>query len=628
MTNKVSYPYGRWPSPITSQLMAQSGRIHDVFWDEHGALVWAESQPEGTVLRIQPRPEVAPRDLNDMFSVRGRVGFGGGAFSVGGDNVYFVDAATGRLYRQALENGSPEPLTPSFGGGASPCPSPDGRWLIYVHSDGEEDVLAVVDTGGAQWPKKLVFGDDFYMQPAWHPGGEQLAWIAWDHPNMPWDGTRLVLGKFDVQRNELPSLGFAEVIAGDANTAVMQPTFSPDGQTLVYLSDQAGYWHLYAYDLHSRQHRPLTIDQADYGQPAWIQGVRTFTYAPDNLSIITIRFAAGLASLRRIWLGSGETETLEMDERYTWFEQPAVHPDGEQVAVLASGPGRPNCLIVRDAAGNVRQVAGPDPQATPAITFSSPEVITWKGEAKVLIHGLFYRPDGDRYESEGLPPLIVYLHSGPTSQATTAFDLGLQFFTTRGYAVLAVNYRGSTGYGREYWQALQGQWGILDVQDAVSGAHHLISVNEVNKDQMAIMGGSAGGFTVLRTLIEHPGLFRAGICRYPVVNLLPQAEEHFKFEAFYQEKLVGKLPEAAEIYRDRSPLSHADRIRDPLAIFHGDADPVVPYTQSEALVQKLREQKIPHEYYLFPGEGHGFRNPETTAAYYKATLRFLEKYLG
>jgi dipeptidyl aminopeptidase/acylaminoacyl peptidase len=607
--------------------MAQSGRVSDVFYDQSGALVWLENRPEGSVLRVQTSAATEPYDLNADFSPRGLVGFGGGSFSVGGGVAYFVDGATSRIYRQELPGGKTVPITPAYGGAAAPCPSPDGRWLVYVHSDGEEDVLALVDTAGAYWPKKLVSGDDFYMQPAWHPDGEMLVWVAWDHPNMPWNGTRLVLGTLDFSTGDLPSINSATVLAGNASTAVMQPVFSPDGRSLVYLSDRAGVWQLYVYDLQTKEHRRLTTDRADYGQPAWIQGVRTCAMAPDGRSLVALRFEEGSAGLRRVWVESGEVEEIPVADRYTWLEQPAVHPDGEQVAALASGSGQPNCLIVLGPDGEVREMASSNVGAFTGVSFSTPEAITWAGEGGLPIHGLFYPPVGDQFKAPGGPPLIVYVHSGPTSQATTAFDLGLQFFTTRGYAVLAVNYRGSTGYGREYWEALAGQWGVVDVQDVLSGAQHLISAQRVDPGQLAIMGGSAGGYTALRALIEHPGVFRAAVCRYPVVNLLAQAEEHFKFEAHYQDFLIGKLPEAADICRARSPQFHADRIRDPVAIFHGDADPVVSYTQSEALVEVLREKNIPHEYHVFSGEGHGFRAPETIAAYYEAVVDFLERHV-
>jgi dipeptidyl aminopeptidase/acylaminoacyl peptidase len=417
------------------------------------------------------------------------------------------------------------------------------------------------------------------------------------------------------------------VIAGDERTAVMQPVFSTDGRKLVYLSDRAGFWHLYTYDLQTQEHRQLTADRADYGQPAWIQGIRTYAMAPDGQSLFALRFEGGSTGLRRVWLDSGEVETLPLGDRYTWLEQPAVHPDGGALAVLASGPGQPNCLVILDMDGGAHQVANSAAGSFEGISFSTPEAICWPGDGGTLVHGLFYPPAGDQFDAPGAPPLLVYVHSGPTSQATTAFDLGLQFFTTRGYAVLAVNYRGSTGYGREYWEALKGQWGVVDVQDVLSGARHLISAERVDPDQLAILGGSAGGFTALQALIEQPGMFRAALCRYPVVNLLAQAEEDFKFEAHYQDFLIGKLPEAEEICRARSPQFHADRIRDPVAIFHGDADPVVSYTQSGALVEVLREKKIPHEYQVFSGEGHGFRAPETIAAYYDAVVDFLAKYV-
>jgi dipeptidyl aminopeptidase/acylaminoacyl peptidase len=243
------------------------------------------------------------------------------------------------------------------------------------------------------------------------------------------------------------------------------------------------------------------------------------------------------------------------------------------------------------------------------------------------VHGLFFPPHNPAFEGSGVPPLIVTIHGGPTSQVKANFNPRAQFFATRGYAVLEVNYRGSTGYGRPYWEALNGMWGVYDVEDAVSGVRHLADQGLVDGSRAVIMGGSAGGFTVLQALVDHPGFFTAAVCLYGVSNQFTLAAETHKFEARYSDKLLGPLPEAADLYRQRSPIFHADRIQDPVIVFQGEDDQVVPRAQSDEIVASLERRGVPHEYHLYPGEGHGFRKTETIEHYYNAVDRFLKQYV-
>jgi len=243
------------------------------------------------------------------------------------------------------------------------------------------------------------------------------------------------------------------------------------------------------------------------------------------------------------------------------------------------------------------------------------------------VHGLFFPPHNPSFEATGEPPLIVNIHGGPTSQVRAFFNPKAQFFATRGYAFLEVNYRGSTGYGRSYWQALNGAWGVYDVEDALSGARHLADQGLVDGTRLVIMGGSAGGFTVLQSLVDHPGSYKAGVCMYGVANQFTLAAETHKFEARYSDKLLGPLPEAADLYRARSPIFHADKIQDPIIVFQGEDDKVVPQTQSDEIVASLERRNVPHEYHLYAGEGHGFRKTETIEHFYNAVERFLKQYV-
>lgn len=624
-------PYGLWASPLTPQAMAEGLRLTDLAWDTAGGtLVWLEGRGDQGVLVCAPANGDAPRDLTGDRSVRAQVGYGGGDFTVSHGQVYYVEQSSGRLYRQSLAPGAAQPLTPAFGHAAAPAVSPDGRWLVYVHSYEGVDRLAIVDTLGEHWPQWLASGADFYMQPRWHPSGTQLAWIAWDQPQMPWDGTRLYLADVHPAGDRLPALGEPQLVAGSATVAIFQPEFSPDGRALAYITNESGWENLYLYDLASGEHRVLTNEQADLGTPAWLQGRRTYFFGPNGRALYFLRNDGGVHTVWGCDLHNGTTRQLAILADYTWIEQPAVAPDSGELAVIASSATIPKRVVTLGRHGNVPRVRArsvSEAVAPPAL--ATPRPVSWTTADGATAHGLYYPPTGDSGTRSGLPlpPAIVRIHGGPTSQATTVYSPEDQFFATRGYAVLEVNYRGSTGYGRDYVQALRGNWGIYDVEDAVSGARYLVTEGLADERRLVIAGGSAGGYTVLQTLIHHPGVFKAALCLYGVSNLFTLAADTHKFEARYLDSLIGPLPEAQACYRERSPLFYADQIQDPIAIFQGDSDRVVPPDQSEAIVAALRRRGVPHEYHLYAGEGHGWRKRETVMAFFTAVERFLRQYV-
>ncbi len=642
MDKKVIHrQYGLWDSSISAHSMAKGIEFSDVAWGEGVMIAWHEMRADQGAIVLQGDDRQASRDLNSDYSVRAKVGYGGGDFTLGTGFVYFVEAESGRLYRQEVPYGSPQPVTPEFGKCASPGLSPDGRWLLFVHTYEDQDSLAIVDVAGAFWPRKLVSGDDFYMQPVWHPGGEAIAWIAWDQPNMPWDGTYLRLASLRIVEGELPLADNVRTLAGDKSTSIFQPQFSPDGRYLAYTSDATGWWQLYVYDLESEQHRQLTSAAADHGRPAWVQGLRNYSFSPGGKEIIFIRNQMGFANLWRIDLETGGEGKIPLDEVYTNLEQIAVAPNLDQtgklrVALLASGSAITDRVI---------EVTLPPPAPSSQVTsqvhilqrgsaedlspdlYSPTQPITWQGLDSKPVHGLFFPPHNPDFEAGGSPPLIVTIHGGPTSQVRAFFNPRAQYFATRGYAVLEVNYRGSTGYGRPYWQALYGEWGRYDVEDALSGVRHLVDQGLVDGSRTVIMGGSAGGFTVLQSLVDHPGFYKAGVCLYGVANQFTLAADTHKFEASYLDMLLGPLPQAADLYRKRSPIFHADQIQDPLIVFQGEEDVVVPRAQSDEIVASLQRRGIPHEYHLYPGEGHGFRKTGTIEHFYQAVERFLRQYV-
>ncbi len=355
--------------------------------------------------------------------------------------------------------------------------------------------------------------------------------------------------------------------------------------------------------------------------------MRTYTFHPDGKRIFALRNQEGTARLIKIDVDSGEEDELSLGKSYTWLEQIAPSPDGEHFALLASGHHTPARVITLDNSADVRVRQRSTSEVLSPDQYASAKAITWRGMDHETVHGLFYSPHNPHFESSSKPPMVVNIHGGPTSQRRAAFNQEAQFFTTRGYAYLEVNYRGSTGYGRAYWEKLQGNWGIYDVQDAVSGARHLVDQGLVDSDRLVIMGGSAGGFTVLQALEDYSGFFKAGICRYGVANQFSLVAETHKFESHYSDFLLGSLPEAANLYRERSPIFHAEKIQDPLIIFQGEEDKVVPRSQSDEIVASLQRRGVPYEYYLYPGEGHGFRKTETIEDYYQKIDKFLQRYV-
>ena len=642
-------PYGLWPSPFAPRSMGSSVRLSDVQWDAASEqLVWLEHRAGQSVLvAADPRSPDAPRDLTADLAIRARVGYGGGDFAVGAGSVVFVEKS-GRLFRLELAGGQAHPITPAFGNAAAPAIAPNGTCVIYVHSYEDSDVLAIADLNGTRWGQILVRGHDFYMQPCWHPNAKQIAYIAWNHPQMPWDGCTLYLATLhqpERPHSTLPDVAHTQVIAGGESVSIFQPSFSPDGRWLAYISDERGWGQIHLYDMHSGKHHQLTHAHAEHGTPAWVQGLRTYAWSHDSTALYVIRNEQGFGRLFRQSVHGDPAQPISELGDYTWLEQPASHPHQASLALIASSSQIPPRLLLLDGLKPVPPAPLSAHPASPRITprilrrtqsemiaadaLASAQPVTWKASNGATVHGLLYLPPRSttRAPAGDIPPAIIRIHGGPTSQAVASWQRDAQFFATRGFVVLYVNYRGSTGYGRAYMEALRNNWGIIDVEDTISAAHFLSDQHLADPQRLVVMGGSAGGYTVLETLCQAAGTFRAGICSYGVSNLFTLVADTHKFEAHYLDSLIGELPAASEIYRERSPVFHAEQIRDPLAIFQGDEDTVVPRNQSDAIVAALKRNGVPHEYHIFAGEGHGWRKPETIEQFYTAVEAFLRQYV-
>jgi dipeptidyl aminopeptidase/acylaminoacyl peptidase len=647
----IKKAYGTWPSPFSPKSLADSLRLNDVQWDSSGdTLVWHEGHGARGVLVTQTGIQ-APRDMtgSDM-SVRGMVGYGGGDFTVGSGYVYFVGSGA-RIYKQSVSAGTARPITPAFGEAGAPRVSADGKWLLYVHSDGGIDSLALVDTDGTSWPRKIAEGTDFVMQPAWHPAGEYAAFIAWNHPQMPWDGTTLRLLALEYDREGTPSISGGQTIAGDTHTAIFQPEFSPDGLSLAYISDATGWNQLYVYDLAHQNHKQLTTAEVDHGAPGWVQGLHVYGWSADSKSLIYRVSDKGFHSLWRVDVASGKTHRIDGLDQYTDIDQVSVSPRTNQVAFIGSSAKIPPRVVsftfddtlipatlelfsetptiqVLDDSAHIeivrRRATG---ENVPQEQLAQVKSVSWTGHDGEKVYGLYYAPPADRFEGIGAPPLVISVHGGPTDQVTATYSGPAQFFATMGYASLFVNYRGSTGYGKPYMDKLRDSWGIYDVEDCASGASYLASQGLADPKKFIIWGGSAGGYTVLQSLIDKPGFYKVGVCLYGIANQFTLASDTHKFEERYLDSILGALPEAADRYRARSPIFSADKIIDPIIVFQGEDDKVVPKSQSDSIVASLRARGVPHEYHTYPGEGHGWRKPETIEHYYQTVIRFLKQYV-
>jgi dipeptidyl aminopeptidase/acylaminoacyl peptidase len=614
-------PYGFWRSPITSDRIAGAvirlGQValdgEDVYWTElrpaeGGRSVLARRSADGSVTDRTPAP----------FNVRTRVHeYGGGAYVVQDGLLVFAHDADQRLYRQAGEE-APAPITPEGRYRyADLCLDLRRGRLICVREDhtreGQEPVnqLVSVDLKGQTEPAVLASGADFTSTPRLSPDGEWLAWLTWEHPRMPWDGTELWVAKVAADGR----LARAERVAGGPEEAVLQPEWSPDG-LLHFVSDRSGWWNLYR----RGDAEPLVAMDAEFGGPHWIFGQSTYGFA--GTKRIVCAFAQhGTWRLASLDLGSRALTLFDLP----YSEISSVRVAGGRAAFLAASPTDPPSVVTLDLETGrhevLRQATTIEAELRPYL--SVPRAIEFPTEGGLTAHALYYPPHNPDFAApEGeRPPLLVKCHGGPTSATSSALSLSVQYWTSRGFALLDVNYGGSTGYGRAYRERLKGQWGVVDVDDCVNGARYLAEQGLVDRERMAISGGSAGGYTTLAALAFRD-VFSAGASYYGVSDLEALARDTHKFEARYLDSLVGPYPERQDLYRERSPLHAADRIAVPVLFLQGAEDRVVPPSQTEPMVEALRARGIPAGYLLFEGEQHGFRRADNIRRALDAELYF------
>jgi dipeptidyl aminopeptidase/acylaminoacyl peptidase len=464
----------------------------------------------------------------------------------------------------------------------------------------------------------LVKGEAFYASPRLSPDGQRLAWLSWNHPDMPWDGTRLWLAERGPDGRPVNP----RCVAGGREESIFQPLFSPDG-TLYFVSDRSGWWNLYR---QRQEHvEALAPMEAEFGLPQWNFGMST--YAFDSAQRLVCAYnRAGTWRLAVL-----DTGTLRMEEVETPFSEIGgmVAREGKAIFVAAS-PVLPAAIVRLDLAARQHDILRRSTEDVPESGYlSAPREITYSTAHGATAHASYYPPVNRDFEAlaDEKPPLLVLSHGGPTSAASRVLNLRTQFWTSRGFAVLDVNYRGSTGYGRAYRRQLEGQWGIADVEDCVAGARYLVERGLADAERLAIRGGSAGGYTTLCALTFHRR-FRAGAVYFGVSDLEALARDTHKFEAHYLERLIGPYPQRKERYHERSPIHHADRLSCPVIFFQGLEDKVVPPDQTEKMVNALRARKISVAYMLFEGEQHGFRRAENIRRALEAELYFYSRLFG
>jgi len=607
--------------PIDIQSLLQFPNYQDVQFKKGASKkVWLE-RVDGVGVLYTSEDNGAARNLSAGFNVGGGIGYGGGAFDTGASILVFLDTSD-RLVKKDLSCDKPPiPITPVIGHTGAPAISPDEKWVLFITEDREAASVSIVDTRGFIRPQQLMMGSDFYMQPVWHPSGEQIAWVEWDHPYMPWDASRVKIGGLGGMRLRLSSESF---IAGGHEKPTSQPLFSPDGRWLSSIKRNGNWDDLVLYDLESKTYRTiLKGGRFHLKLPEWVQGMRSYAWGFDSRTIYHFRYTGAKTELWKLHINSGKSIKINI-KPITWATQLCVSSCDGQLAFLGSSLSIPEKICGINKKDSQFELLEHKKQPLPNITCTRLSFETSGGQTA---YGLFFPPQNAKTGNSDKPPLILHVHSGPTSLSGYWFNKNAHYFTSRGFALVMLNYRGSAGYGYSYQDGLRHQWGVVDVQDAAALARHLISKGLVDGERMVIMGSSAGGFTVLNTLIEYPDLFQVGICSYGVSDLLEDAKNTHKFERFYHQFLTGDLETNTQRFIERSPINRIEKIVSPVLLFHGRKDKVVNIKQSKLIFQKLQENKIPSRLVIYEEEGHGFRKDQNIVDYFNQIEIFLAEHL-
>jgi dipeptidyl aminopeptidase/acylaminoacyl peptidase len=635
MTAKA--PYGTWRSPITSELIVAGSIGLGPLLLKGNQLLWTESRPTEAGRNVLCQALLGENTITELnpstINVRTRVHeYGGGAFQVTEKAVYAVNYADQRIYNLTQES---QPLTPEVAYRYADFVLDQGRdRLISIREDHSDTAarepkneLVAIDLHD-QTQTVLATGHDFYASPSLSPDGKLLVWITWDHPRMPWEGTELWIAAVNLDG----TLGEPALIAGSSSESIFQPQWSEDGK-LFFVSDRTGWWNLYRWHpsnladhpTHPGELEAICPKEAEFGQPQWVFGMSSYGLrnAQELITSYSENGIQKLASLNLI--------TLDLTEIPTPYTSIAGLRVGDRkIAFLGGSSQYPTALVTLDLITLELTVIRQATQlSVEAKYLSIPEPIEFPTENGLTAHAFYYPPtNGDFAASPGdRPPLLVKSHGGPTAATEASFNLRVQYWTSRGFGILDVNYGGSTGYGRAYRQRLDGNWGIVDVADCANGAKYLAEQGRVDGDRLVIDGSSAGGYTTLAAL-AFTDVFKAGASYYGVSDLTVLAEDTHKFESRYLDSLIGPYPERADLYKARSPINAIDRLSCPIIFFQGDEDKIVPPNQAELMVNALKEKGLPVAYLLFEGEQHGFRKAENIRRAIDGEFYFYSRVFG
>ena len=630
MTQKSIAPYGSWKSPITATAIAsESFGLAQVAIDGDD-LYWTETRPweGGRSVIVRQSTDGETSDVTPAgFNVRNRVHeYGGGTFAVHDGVVYFTNDSDQRVYAHRAGE-APIPLTPDDSRRYADLEFDQrhGRILCVCedHSQPDEEptnnVVAIGIAGGEI--ETIAQGNDFYSSPRVSPNGERVCWLAWDHPNMPWDATDLWVADVD----EDGTTANARLVAGDGGESIGEPLWSPDG-TLYFVSDRTGWWNLYRWD-GSDSATNICPMEAEFTGPQWQFGGARYGFASTD-TLICSYTQNGFWHIARIDPRSGELEPFDLP--FTDLARGALKVGNGWAAFISGFPTQAKSVVKIDLKSGAHTVGVESSSLdVDASYFSVPEGIEFPTEGGKTAHAFYYPPTNRDYEapSDERPPMIVISHGGPTGATSATLDLETQFWTSRGFAVLDVNYGGSTGYGTEYRRRLNGSWGIVDLDDCVNGARYAVSTGRADGDRLIVRGSSAGGYTTLACLAFRD-VFKAGASHYGIGDLETLARDTHKFESRYLDSLIGPYPAERDVYVQRSPIHYVDDITCPVILFQGLEDEIVPPDQAETMVEAVKRKGIPVAYVPFEGEQHGFRKAESIEAALHSELYFYSQVFG
>ncbi|HEY1421170.1 MAG TPA: prolyl oligopeptidase family serine peptidase [Candidatus Dormibacteraeota bacterium] len=609
MTIRKVAPYGSWASPVTADLMLKGTsymRNQMVRWDGDD-LYWSELRPHegGRMVVCRRNPDGTLSDVTPQgYNARTRVHeYGGGHFAVSGGSVWFTNYTDQRLYRQDA-GGQPRALTPASDIRHADMVVDRKRDLVYAvredHTTGASEAvntIVAMNAGGGDETITVASGNDFYSSPRLSHDGNRLAWTTWNHPNMPWDGCELWIGELDSQGRVTSS----RRIAGGQDESIFQPEWSPAGE-LYFVSDRTDWWNLYR--ARGEGDEPVCSRDAEFGAPQWSFGMRFYDFSgPDE--IVSLYATEQGTRLGRFELNAGKVDDIDL--LYTSLS--SLQVNGRKAAIFASSAAFAERLLVVDLdtlAQEVVKVSNPAHIDPGYLSFPKP--VEFPTEKGLTAHATYYMPRSAEFEGPPgeKPPLVVHCHGGPTGSGGPTYPFEFQYWTSRGFAIVDVNYGGSSGYGRSYRQRLNGNWGVVDVDDCVNAARYLVERGLVDPGRISITGGSAGGYTVLLSLTKRK-FYAAGASHFGIGDLVSFVKETHKFESRYVDTLVGPYPERADLYAERSAINYADRMSCPVILFQGLEDKIVPPDQAEMFVAACEKKKLPYAYVAFEGEQHGFR---------------------